>query len=194
MREREVAKRWLEIMIPHQTQRFLAGAALIVVLLAALGCGGDAVYQGPAVENPVLLDPDDPESIARWESSPYNFGNCRIRVERLRHFHGALGDSSVTQPRSVALHVYEANAKGVAPEQRAAIDRLVQEESSIHAAVREAIYGYYKESYAAYKHGLSVGAALCGGAESRSARCTCVGSEQACAIWAISVPAPGFYK
>jgi hypothetical protein len=61
--------------------------------------------------------------------------------------------------------VYGAKTNGIAPEQQATIDRLNQDEPAMHAAVREAIYDFYRQSYPAYKQGLALGGRLFGGSE-----------------------------
>ena len=112
-----------------------------------------------------VINPDDPNSIAQWESSPYNFGNSKICVVKLRFLHGVLGDSRPKQPKSVALQVHEAKTNGIAAEQQLAIDSFIHNEPAIHSSIRDAIYEYYKQSYSAYKEGLSLGAALYGEAD-----------------------------
>ena len=150
----------------RKSQAFRAG----LMILFVLGCGGEAPQQvAPVNDSPAeafpIIDPEDPQSIERWEQSRYNIGNSRIHVVELRLFHGTLGDGAPREPKKVPLHVYQARTTGITPEQQAAVDRLVRDEPELHAAVREAIYRYYKNSYSVYKEALSLGAAMFGGAE-----------------------------
>lgn len=129
------------------------------------GCVPGAAPEAIPAESFPVIDPDDPESIARWEASRYNFADAKIQVVKSRFFHGSLGDSRPKELKSIAVQIYQAKTKGITAEQQAAMDEFVKNEEAIHAAVRSAIYESYKQSYPAYKEGMSLGAALYGGAE-----------------------------
>jgi hypothetical protein len=134
-------------------------------MICVLGCGAAPMPQAVPIEAFPVIDPEDPQSIARWEASRYNFADAKIQVVKSRFFHGSLGNSKPKEPKSIALQVYQAKTKGITAEQQAAMDDFIKNEEAIHAAVRSAIYEYYKKSYPAYKEGLSLGAALYGGAD-----------------------------
>ena len=55
-----------------------------------------------------MINPEDPTSINKWESSEHNYDNAKVVVVQLRFFHGALGDSIPKEPQSVDLKVSEA--------------------------------------------------------------------------------------
>lgn len=136
-----------------------------LTIFSVVGCGSDLAQQGVSIDSFPVINPDDPASIAKWESSPYNFANAKISVVQLRFFHGFLGDSTPKEVKSVALQLYDAKTNDINPEQQSAIDGFIQDEAAIHSAIRHAIYEYYKESYSAYKEGVSLGAAMFGGAD-----------------------------
>jgi hypothetical protein len=137
---------------------------LIVVLLA--GCGGNPQPEFHPMADIPIINPNDPDSIERWESSAYNFADSKITVTKLRFLHGTLGDTSPKSVKSVALHVSAAKTAGISPEQQNAIDDLILNERAIHTAIRTAVYENYTLSYPAYREGVSLGLAMFGGTDS----------------------------
>ncbi len=135
------------------------------VVFCFIGCTNNA--QQPVV-NPVpnnfpMINPDDPTSIEKWESSEHNYDNSKIVVVQLRLFQRTLGNSTPKAPKSVALEVSGARKTGPSSAQQATINSLVENETQIHSRVRKAVYDYYQESYPAYKEGWTLGAIMFGG-------------------------------
>lgn len=128
------------------------------------GCSAPPPPNLPA-ESDIIPDPDDPASIARWEAGPYNVFQSKIEVVELEFFHGPLGDGKPKEPKKVAVRVFGAKKAGIQPEQEAAVRNLVKNEAELFAKAREAIYRHYQESYAAYRQGMELGAAMYGGAD-----------------------------
>lgn len=139
---------------------------IILLLLPAITAGCvDTTQPGASVDSYSIINPDDPASIAKWESSSYNFADAKIHVQKLSYLHGALGDTNSKDAASVAIQVYGAKSTGISPEQALAIAGLLKNEKAVHQALCDAIYDYYKRNYPAWKMGLSMGAAMFGGAD-----------------------------
>lgn len=136
--------------------------ALLVVTVA--GCGDNAP-QGGSVNSFPIIDPNNPATITKWESSVYNFADAKIDVRQLRYLHGSLGSAKPKEEASVAIQIYGAKTNGIADEQATAITNLVENERAIHQAVRSAVYEHYEQTYPAWKEGLALGAAMFGGAD-----------------------------
>lgn len=143
--------------------------AVIVMTVGIVGCSGKIPQRVPGVDNSMssfpVINPDDPASIEKWESSEYNVFDSKIVIVPLHLFHGKLGDSTPKPAQSVALQVCGARHAGPSSAQQAAIASLVKDEMQLHRVVRTAIYDDYKRSYPVYKEGWSIGSAIYGGGD-----------------------------
>jgi len=103
-----------------------------------------------------MIDPDDPDSIERWENSSYNLDAAKVVVVKSKFFHGALGNGDPGPEKSVVLLVSGAQQTGPSPAQQMAIDALVANSAEIQRLVRTAIYDYYKTVYPDYQEGIAM--------------------------------------
>lgn len=121
-------------------------------VLVTFGCNGNA--PNPGVKNPLanipIIDPDQPDSIKKWEASTYNVNQSKIVVVKLKNFYGTLGDSTPGEPKSVAIEVAGALKNGPTDAQQKAIESLMNQEQEIHSTVRKAIYDEYQKVYPIY--------------------------------------------
>ncbi|WP_299464988.1 hypothetical protein [uncultured Gimesia sp.] len=138
---------------------------VLFLFLFFTGCGNMAPLPGNSVNEAFDFDLTDPDDIARWEASSYNFYHSKIKVVPLNYFHGLLGSEEAKPPQKVGIEICEAQTNGIAPEQQQALDDFIEHEKEIHAAVRKAVYQYYQEAYPAFKQGSELGKALYGGTE-----------------------------
>lgn len=133
--------------------------------IVALGCTGNSPLVGTTVNNIPIIDPQNPETINRWENSEYNFNESKIFVVDLLYF-GKMFDSVPTDDATAtAIEVYGARKSGISAEQESAIELLTAREKRIYATVRAAIYDYYKQTYADYRSAWSMGAAMFDGGD-----------------------------
>lgn len=138
---------------------------VVLFLFLITGCGNMAPPPGNPANEAFDFDLSDPEDIARWEASSYNFHQSKIKVAPLKYFHGVLGNEEPKPVKKVGIEICEAQANGITPEQQQALDYFTEHEEQIHAAVRKAVYQYYKEAYPDFKKGAELGKALYGGTE-----------------------------
>ncbi len=139
----------------------------LLIFLILMGCGGNGPNQKPAAQpggnNPLfaihVLNPDDPESIKKWEESPLNVFSSKIHVVKLKYFHGNLGGLKEKAEKTVALEVSGAKVNGLTDAQRKTIDHLVKNESELFDLVYKAFYKEYKKNYPIYKSAFGGGAA-----------------------------------
>ena len=144
--------------------------AFSVTTTCVLVCGGYFLLgghlavsdgEGPAM-NALGFDIDDPQSVARWESSSLNVLKSKVVVVRMTHFWGPLGSGSPLDGR-VAVEMSGGLSDGISPEQRKALDDFLANEDAIYSSVRHAIYEYYKKSYPDYRRAQKLAGALFGG-------------------------------
>ncbi|WP_146370889.1 DUF6985 domain-containing protein [Symmachiella macrocystis] len=103
-----------------------------------------------------MIDPDNPDSIERWENSSYNLDAAKVVVIKSKYFHGALGNGDPGPEKLVALLVSGAQQTGPSPAQQAAIDAFVANGAEIKRLVRKAIYDYYETVYPVYQEGIAM--------------------------------------
>jgi hypothetical protein len=140
---------------------------LYIFMLISLvpGCTGNSTKVESTVYDIPIIDPSNLASIERWENSEYNYNGAKITVVELHYFGGAFGDTPSEDATPIALEVCGAKVTGVSAEQQSTIEQLTENEKTVHAAVRAAVYGYYKQTYSDYKSAWSTGAAMFGGGD-----------------------------
>jgi len=116
----------------------------------------------PQSSEPPGLDLASPSSVNAWERSDWNVLGCKMEVRELRWLVGALDPEKDGKIRRVGLRLCGAFADGVADEQLSALQYLIENEKSLFASVREAIYTHYREHRKDWLQGWQLGAALYG--------------------------------
>lgn len=117
------------------------------------------------MNNISIVDPQNPETLKRWESSEYNFNKSIISVVELHYFRKAFDSVPSNDATATAIEVCGARKSGILAEQESTIELLTTNEKRIHASVRAAVYDYYLQTYADYKSAWSTGAAMFGGGD-----------------------------
>lgn len=139
------------MIIPTTNQLLFSGLFLLII---TAGCGGDVSPQEDVPDPLSMLKLIEPERIAAWEASDHNFYHSKIKTVELSYFYDTLGNNEPKPPHTVAVEICGAQKNGIAPEQQQALDFLIENEKEIHAAVRQAVYAYYKEVYPHMKQDL----------------------------------------